>query len=61
MLTAKSDDVYGRAKIYEAIVKGEPVMEPGVPESFNVLVRELQSLCLDVELMKRQKQLVEKE
>ena len=45
LLTAKSDDVYGRAKIYEAIVKGEPGIEPGVPESFNVLVRELQSLC----------------
>ena len=55
LLTAKSDDVYGRAKIYEAIVKGEAGIEPGVPESFNVLVRELQSLCLDVELMKRQK------
>ncbi len=60
LLTAKSDDVYGRAKIYEAIVKGEPGIEPGVPESFNVLVRELQSLCLDVELMKRQKPQVEK-
>jgi DNA-directed RNA polymerase subunit beta len=55
LLTAKSDDVYGRAKIYESIVKGEPGIEPGVPESFNVLVRELQSLCLDIELMKRQK------
>src|SRR5215471_4529875 len=53
LLTAKSDDVYGRTKIYEAIVKGEAAMEPGVPESFNVLIRELQSLCLDVELMKR--------
>ena len=61
LLTAKSDDVYGRAKIYEAIVKGEPGIEPGVPESFNVLVRELQSLCLDVELMKRQKPQAEKE
>src|SRR6202011_744198 len=60
LLTAKSDDVYGRAKIYEAIVKGEPGIEPGVPESFNVLVRELQSLCLDVELMKRQKPAIEK-
>ncbi len=60
LLTAKSDDVYGRAKIYEAIVKGEPGIEPGVPESFNVLVRELQSLCLDVELMKRQKPASEK-
>src|SRR5213596_2960058 len=52
LLTAKSDDVTGRAKIYEAIVKGEAAMEPGVPESFNVLIRELQSLCLDVELIK---------
>src|ERR1700716_2866328 len=60
LLTAKSDDVYGRAKIYEAIVKGEAGIEPGVPESFNVLVRELQSLCLGVELMKRQKPLPEK-
>jgi len=47
------DDVYGRTKIYEAIVKGEAAIEPGVPESFNVLIRELQSLCLDVELIKR--------
>jgi DNA-directed RNA polymerase subunit beta len=52
LLTAKSHDVYGRTKIYEAIVKGEAAMEPGVPESFNVLIRELQSLCLDVELIK---------
>jgi len=52
LLTAKSDDVYGRTKIYEAIVKGEAAIEPGVPESFNVLIRELQSLCLDVELLK---------
>ncbi len=51
LLTAKSDDVYGRTKIYEAIVKGEAAIEPGVPESFNVLIRELQSLCLDVELV----------
>jgi DNA-directed RNA polymerase subunit beta len=51
LLTAKSDDVYGRTKIYEAIVKGEAAIEPGVPESFNVLVRELQALCLDVELI----------
>jgi DNA-directed RNA polymerase subunit beta len=54
LLTAKSDDVYGRTKIYEAIVKGETSVEPGLPESFNVLVRELQSLCLDVELMSKQ-------
>ena len=51
LLTAKSDDVYGRTKIYEALVKGETTVEPGLPESFNVLVRELQSLCLDVELI----------
>jgi DNA-directed RNA polymerase subunit beta len=51
LLTAKSDDVAGRSKIYEAIVKGEADFNPGVPESFNVLVRELQSLCLDVELI----------
>ena len=48
MLTVKSDDVAGRSKIYEAIVKGENPPEPGIPESFNVLVKELQSLCLDV-------------
>jgi len=54
LLTAKSDDVFGRTKIYEAIVKGEAAIEPGVPESFNVLVRELQSLCLDVELVKQE-------
>src|SRR5580693_1307045 len=59
LLTAKSDDVYGRTKIYEAIVKGEAAIEPGVPESFNVLIRELQSLCLDVELMKKPRELLE--
>src|SRR5215213_3092610 len=52
LLTAKSDDVAGRSKIYEAIVKGDTVFTPGLPESFNVLIRELQSLCLDVELIK---------
>ena len=56
LLTAKSDDVFGRTKIYEAIVKGEAAIEPGVPESFNVLIRELQSLCLDVELIKMSEQ-----
>jgi len=56
LLTAKSDDVIGRAKIYEAIVKGEAAAEPGVPESFNVLIRELQALCLDVELIKRSRE-----
>ncbi|MBI4482216.1 MAG: DNA-directed RNA polymerase subunit beta [Acidobacteria bacterium] len=55
MLTVKSDDVQGRAKIYEAIVKGDASFTPGIPESFNVLIRELQSLCLDVELVKRNK------
>jgi DNA-directed RNA polymerase subunit beta len=54
LLTAKSDDVTGRSKIYEAIVKGETDFEPGLPESFNVLIRELQSLCLDVELRQRE-------
>ncbi len=59
LLTAKSDDVYGRAKIYESIVKGESAMQPGVPESFNVLIRELQSLCLDVELIKAQQDVMQ--
>jgi DNA-directed RNA polymerase subunit beta len=48
MLTVKSDDVPGRSRIYEAIVKGDNPPEPGIPESFNVLVKELQSLCLDI-------------
>jgi DNA-directed RNA polymerase subunit beta len=52
LLTAKSDDVTGRAKIYEAIVKGDASFTAGLPESFNVLIRELQSLCLDVQLLK---------
>ena len=51
MLTVKSDDVAGRVKTYEAIVKGEPIQEPGVPESFRVLVKELQSLGLSVEVV----------
>ncbi len=51
LLTCKSDDVAGRSKIYETIVKGDSDFQPGIPESFNVLVRELQSLCLDVELI----------
>jgi DNA-directed RNA polymerase subunit beta len=55
LLTAKSDDVEGRAKIYEAIVKGDLDFTPGLPESVNVLIRELQSLCLDVELQKKEK------
>ena len=59
LLTAKSDDVTGRAKIYEAIVKGDASFTPGLPESFNVLIRELQSLCLDVELISTKKAPVE--
>ncbi|MFN3330186.1 MAG: hypothetical protein ACK419_04585, partial [Pyrinomonadaceae bacterium] len=53
LLTCKSDDVTGRSKIYESIVKGDVDFQPGIPESFNVLVRELQSLCLDVELIEK--------
>ncbi|MDH5385927.1 MAG: DNA-directed RNA polymerase subunit beta, partial [Candidatus Aminicenantes bacterium] len=56
LLTAKSDDVEGRAKIYEAIVKGDLEFTPGLPESVNVLIRELQSLCLNVELEKAEKE-----
>jgi DNA-directed RNA polymerase subunit beta len=52
LLTVKSDDVEGRSRVYEALVKGAVPEDPGLPESFNVLVRELQSLCLDVELIK---------
>ncbi|MGB9977447.1 DNA-directed RNA polymerase subunit beta [Thermovenabulum sp.] len=51
LLTVKSDDVMGRVKTYEAIVKGENVPEPGIPESFKVLIKELQSLCLDVKIL----------
>jgi DNA-directed RNA polymerase subunit beta len=50
-LTVKSDDVLGRTRMYESIVKGEHVLEAGLPESFNVLLKELQALCLDVELI----------
>ncbi len=50
MLTVKSDDVSGRTKVYEAIVRGDDTFEAGIPESFNVLVKELRSLCLNVEL-----------
>jgi DNA-directed RNA polymerase subunit beta len=56
LLTAKSDDVEGRAKIYESIVKGDLDFTPGLPESVNVLIRELQSLCLNVELEKAEKE-----
>ncbi|HQE10767.1 MAG TPA: DNA-directed RNA polymerase subunit beta [Bacillota bacterium] len=59
ILTVKSDDVVGRVKTYEAIVKGENIPEPGVPESFKVLVKELQSLCLDVKVLSEEKGEVE--
>jgi DNA-directed RNA polymerase subunit beta len=51
MLTVKSDDVAGRTKVYEAIVRGEDVLEAGIPESFNVLVKEMRALGLNVELV----------
>jgi DNA-directed RNA polymerase subunit beta len=51
LLTIKSDDIHGRVKVYEAIVKGEDIPEPGVPESFKVLIKEMQSLCLNVEVL----------
>ncbi|WP_027626618.1 DNA-directed RNA polymerase subunit beta [Clostridium lundense] len=56
ILTVKSDDVVGRVKTYEAIVKGENIPEPGVPESFKVLIKELQALCLDVKVLNDDKQ-----
>ena len=59
LLTVKSDDVVGRLKVYEAIVKGDPVLEPGVPESFKVLVKELQSLGLSVEVLNPEEQRME--
>ncbi|TLN12939.1 hypothetical protein FDZ71_08705, partial [bacterium] len=54
MLTVKSDDVAGRTRIYESIVKGKNVLEPGLPESFNVLIKEMQALGLDVELLEEE-------
>jgi DNA-directed RNA polymerase subunit beta len=51
LLTIKSDDVTGRVKVYEAIVKGENIPEPGIPESFKVLIQEMRSLCLNVEAL----------
>lgn len=59
ILTVKSDDVVGRVKTYEAIVKGENVPEPGVPESFKVLIKELQSLCLDVKVLSESEEEIE--
>ncbi|HWQ99994.1 MAG TPA: DNA-directed RNA polymerase subunit beta [Candidatus Methylomirabilis sp.] len=59
ILTIKSDDVPGRSKAYESIIKGEPIRKVNVPESFNVLVRELKGLCLDVELLKKGRRIEE--
>ena len=59
LLTIKSDDVTGRVKVYEAIVKGENIPEPGIPESFKVLVKEMQSLCLNVEVLSSDGQVVD--
>jgi len=59
LLTVKSDDVVGRVKTYEAVVKGENIQEPGIPESFKVLVKELQSLCLDVKVLSADKREIE--
>ena len=59
LLTVKSDDVVGRVKTYEAIVKGDNVPEPGVPESFKVLIKELQSLCLDVKVLSEDEEEIE--
>ncbi|WP_369385950.1 hypothetical protein [Lacticaseibacillus manihotivorans] len=59
ILTYKSDDVVGRVKTYEAIVKGEPIPKPGVPESFRVLVKELQALGLDMKVLDQDKQEIE--
>ncbi len=59
ILTVKSDDIVGRVKTYEAIVKGEKVPEPGVPESFKVLIKELQSLCMDVKVLSENNEVIE--
>ena len=59
ILTVKSDDVIGRVKTYEAIIKGENIPDPGIPESFKVLLKELQSLCLDVKVLDENNQEVD--
>jgi DNA-directed RNA polymerase subunit beta len=59
MLTIKSDDIIGRSKIYEAIIKGEKIQKPIIPEAFNVMVKELQSLCLDVDLITTKEEALE--
>ena len=59
ILTVKSDDIVGRVKTYEAIVKGENIPEPGIPESFKVLIKELQSLALDIKVLSEDKNEIE--
>lgn len=59
MLTVKSDDIVGRVKSYESIVKGENIPQPGIPESFKVLIKELQSLSLDIKVLTEDEQEVE--
>ena len=59
ILTVKSDDIQGRTKTYESIVKGESIQEPGIPEAFKVLVKELQSLALDVRMLTETNEIVE--
>ena len=59
LLTIKSDDVLGRVRVYEAIVKGDNIPEPGIPESFKVLMKEMQALCLDVEVISHEGKQVE--
>lgn len=59
ILTVKSDDVVGRVKTYEAIVKGENIPQPGIPESFKVLIKELQALCLDVKILNEMREVIE--
>ena len=57
LLTVKSDDVTGRSKVYESIIKGKPMAKPGIPESFKVLIKELRSLGLDVKTLKEGKEI----
>ena len=59
ILTVKSDDIVGRVKTYESIVKGENIPEPGIPESFKVLIKEMQSLCLDVKVLSEEGEEIE--
>ena len=59
LLTIKSDDVLGRVRVYEAIVKGDNIPEPGIPESFKVLIKEMQALCINVEVLSKEGQEIE--